>query len=165
MIAVLGFFCQWLFKFILWFCFGCSKLVQPRWSLFVCIFRGLCLYRCNPMYKCKLSFGSSTLLMVNWNAPGQWAFIYSKCFSLTVMHHPESSVTNGQSSVTHCSLMSSQFLSLHSKVINQSARHLGDGHFTTIPKLISFAWMFFIVFKQNQQITHPNIADYTRFSH
>ncbi len=51
--------------------------IQQGWSFFVCILCDLLLYTCNPIYKkCKLSVGSYTLLMTNWNAPGQWAFQY-----------------------------------------------------------------------------------------
>ncbi len=61
-------------------------IIQQRWSLFVHILCGLLPYRCNPIYKkCKLPFGSSTLLITYWNASGQWAFLYSKCVYLATV--------------------------------------------------------------------------------
>ncbi len=64
------------------------RYIQQRWSSFIHILCGLLLYRCNPMCKkCKLYFGSFTLLMMNRNTSGQWAFLYSKCFIFTIISH------------------------------------------------------------------------------
>ncbi len=69
---------------LLWILWTCTTKV--KWSiqadvvLFVHIYiYGLLLYICSPMFKKnKLSIESSSLLMVNCNVHGQWAFLYSK---------------------------------------------------------------------------------------
>ncbi len=54
---------------------------------------------CNLMYKnCKLSFDSSKLLKINWNALGQWA-----CYTLNVFPHMLYSLQNQNSSnIVNC---------------------------------------------------------------
>ncbi len=84
--------CLWILAFsvlvfliyslvLLWMLWNFTWNVQQRWSPFISIWCGLFLYKCNPMYKkCKLSFDSSTLLMMNWNTPGQISISNSQFF-------------------------------------------------------------------------------------
>ncbi len=70
-----------LWLWILAFLIYSTALIWMLWKLFVfvCILFGLGLYRCDHKYKkYKVSYGSSTLLMMKWNAPRQWTF-YSEC--------------------------------------------------------------------------------------
>ncbi len=80
--------CLWILAFLslafliyslvlLWMVWTCAWNIQHRGdhsSYVYCV-----------VYFCKLSIDSSTLLMINWNAPGQWAFLYFKWFSFSLI--------------------------------------------------------------------------------